>query len=95
MAKYLENKMDFQILRVPNEQHLTSMIDSNKAGYVFDISICSAIEPIMSKCVRSTKYASTIKYLTSKKFVVFSNDLPNLVGLSIDRWEFYHMQLGY
>ena len=106
MAKYLENKMDFQILRVANEQHLTSMIDSNKAGYVFDIvrsdfkgeqtlSICSAIESIKSKCVRSTKYASTIKYLTSGKVVVFSNDLPNLVGLSIDRWEFYHMQLGY
>ncbi len=71
-------------------------------GYCFDfvrmdasiLETYSFIENIKNKKVYSGKYSGTRKRLRSRKVVVFSNFLPNMRVLSIDRWKFFHTKLG-
>ena len=52
------------------------------------------MEDIKNASVETGKYSGCEKTLRSTTLVVFSNFLPNLSTLSLDRWKFFHTKLG-
>jgi hypothetical protein len=81
-------------------------VDAEAPGYFMDFSRAIAsdrktmiqtfnlIESVKNGVLRSGKYAGSSKILTNRSLVVFSNFLPNLKFLSLDRWQFFHTKLG-
>jgi hypothetical protein len=81
-------------------------IDAEAPGYFMDFSRAIAndrkamlqtfnlIESLKNGVVRSGKYAGSAKILSKRNFVIFSNFMPNLKFLSLDRWQFFHTKLG-
>lgn len=91
LAKYLAIKHDAVILH--NSKNADIAIAYNKQKYVvFDYTRTedsinySAIEHLKNGIIFSTKYQSSVKFFDAPKILCLSNNLPDLKGLSKDRW---------
>lgn len=100
---YLVLKKGFQKFKGSNASKMAHRIHGGAKGFVIDITradqknyaqLFSFIEEIKDGDVHSSKYGGREVCLSSRILVVFSNFIPNLKGLSIDRWVFYHTKLG-
>lgn len=100
MRNYLN--LLFSVLCLGNSHHSCGIIRDEQDGYIMDFTrTCEntyeaygLMEDIKNGCVESTKYSGCEKILKSRKIVIFSNSLPNMKALSMDRWSFFHTKLG-
>lgn len=71
--------------------------------YIFDLTkmkpqdfgkndIYSAMEQIKNGIVCNTKYECSTKLMDSPHVLIFSNQMPELTGLSADRWKIWNLE---
>lgn len=82
--------------------NVCGQVKDSAAGYFIDFTRSrkklqlsyDLMEAVKSGKMHSGKYHGCDKILKNTKMVVFSNFLPNMLSLSLDRWSFFHTKLG-
>ncbi len=90
-------------LQLLDKRDICGMIETNSKVFIFDFARSDnskindfflLIEDLKGRFLLSSKYRGCVKTPRSNTIVVFTNQLPNLELLSMDRWEFFHTKLG-
>lgn len=94
LAKYLATKEDTMICHNASTRDV-ALAYQKQTYVVFDYTRTedsinySAIEHLKNGIIFSSKYQSAMKFFTPPKILCLSNSLPDLTGLSMDRWDIY------
>ena len=102
IGKYLEAKENWQFILDCAPNDAANMLHQFKNGTCIDKLRSDVqdkleyglLEQLKNGLIQSGKYRGTSKQMLSNKVVVIANFFPNLIGLSIDRWSFFHTRLG-
>lgn len=94
LAKYLATKRDAMICHNASTRDVALAYQKQEL-VIFDYTRTeesinySAIEHLKNGIIFSSKYQSAMKFFTPPKILCLSNNLPDLKGLSKDRWDIY------
>jgi len=98
----LEFKLGYQYLIGGSARDLGGMMDINANGYCIDLmrttkrngDVFNLVEQVTNGQIMTTKFLGRKAFLSSKVVVFVANYMPNLAGLSLDRWCIFHTKLG-
>jgi len=106
-AKYMCFKHEAVFMSYGNSKDLLNIVFKfkNKKCYIFDLprtkpidlsgsDLYSTIESIKDGMFINTKYETGIVMMSSPHVVVFSNYMPDMKKLSLDRWKIYTIENG-
>lgn len=94
LAKFLATKRDAMICHNASTKDVALAYQKQEL-VIFDYTRTeetinySAIEHLKNGIIFSSKYQSAMKFFNPPKILCLSNNLPDLKGLSKDRWEIY------
>lgn len=94
LAKYLATKEDAMICHNASTKDI-ALAYQKQPIVVFDYTRTedsinyAAIEHLKNGVIFSAKYQSAVKFFNPPKVICLSNNLPDVTGLSRDRWDIY------
>ena len=102
LLKYFKFKLGFQYLIGASAKALCGMLDINAKGYCIDLmrttkrngDVYNLLEQITNGEIQTTRYHGRVAIPSSRIVVVVANYMPNLAGLSLDRWCIFHTKMG-